>query len=334
MSEKPDPLWDPELPGDAELDRLSSLLGAYRHVPKASPAWPITRPSSAGRHKRRIALAAAAALAACVAGIGAWIPWRLQWDPNRQWAIETNTPALPPALHVGQTLATMAGQSATVRVARIGRMEVLPGTRVTLADTRAGHHRLALLEGRVRARVWAPPGHFGITAGTSETIDLGCEFEMHRNLQGKGSLHVLSGWVMHRVNGQETLVPEGSVLAFDEARSGIPLASGATAAFRKSVEQLDQAMSQGTRTPALEAAIADQATASDRFALLTLLTRYPALASGPLYPRLSAMFDEPAPDPGHRKAWLHGSVHAMNQWWERLPRPPKAWWLQWRDALG
>jgi hypothetical protein len=23
----------------------------------------------------------------------------------------------------------------------------------------------------------------------------------------------------------------------------------------------------------------------------------------------------------------------MNLWWEQIPRPPKAWWLNWRDAL-
>lgn len=33
MADKPDPLWDPDLPGDDELQRLTSLLGTYRHMP-------------------------------------------------------------------------------------------------------------------------------------------------------------------------------------------------------------------------------------------------------------------------------------------------------------
>lgn len=334
MVEKPDPLWDPDLPGDQALERLESMLGAYRHVPRSDVVWPNARRTAAGRRRHRVVLGAAAALAACVVGVAVWVPWRLQWSENRQWTVEASARATPESLGVGQTLTTSARQSATIRVARIGRMEVMPETRIRLSDTRAGRHRLELLEGRVRARIWAPPGYFGITTGASETVDLGCEFEMSRNPRGEGSLQVTSGWVMHSVNGQETLVPAGSNLRFDEARSGIPLADTATTGFRNAVESLDLAMSKGQRMPGLEADIAHAATPSDRFALLTLLTRYPTLASGPLYPRLATMFDEPALDPEHRKAWLHGSVHAMNRWWEQIPRPPKAWWLNWRDALG
>lgn len=330
--EPPDPLWDPDLPGDRELERLTSLLGAYRHVPRTGFTWADARASKPRRRGRR-GLLAAAALAACVAGVAAWVPWRLQWNESRHWTIEASA-GVPATLEVGQTLATSARQSATIQVARIGRMDVMPGTRIRLSDTRTGHHRLELIEGRVRARIWAPPGYFGIAAGASETIDLGCEFDMRRDSRGEGTIHVTSGWVMHRVNGQETLVPAGSVLAFDEARSGIPFATTATDEFRNAVAQLDRSMAAGTRAPGTEAAIARMATPSDRFALLTLLTRHPALASGPLYPELAAMFGEPAFDPEHRKAWVRGSVHAMNRWWERIPRPPKAWWLNWRDALG
>ncbi len=333
MTGKPDPLWDPDLPGDEALERLESLLGGYRHVPRPGLAWPVPRAFVHGRRRRRVLLATAAVLAACMVGVAAWVPWRLQWSESRQWAIEAGARPGPESLRAGSTLATSANQSATIRVARIGRMEVMPGTRIRLLDTRSGHHRLELLEGRVRARIWAPPGYFGIATGASETVDLGCEFEMSRDPQGKGTLHVTSGWVIHRVKGQETLVPAGTRLDFDEVRSGIPLATTASAGFRAAVERLDLAMSQGARAPDIEETVAREARASDRFTLLTLLTRYPALASGPLYPRLAAMFDE-APDARHREAWQHGSVHAMNLWWERIPRPPKAWWLNWRDAIG
>lgn len=333
MVDRPDPLWDPALPGDDELVRLEALLGRYRHVPAEGQAWALPPISRAPRW-RRPALAMAAVLVACAVGIAAWLPWRLQWSEHHDWAVETDAPALPRTLRVGQTLATSAGETATVQVARIGRMQVLPGTRVRLVDTRTGHHRLELLDGRVRARIWAPPGYFGIAAGDAETVDLGCAFEMQRNLQGEGDIRVLSGWVMHRVQGQETLVPAGSHLRFDASRSGIPLAETASVAFAAQVEQLDLAMAKGERVTGVEAQVAERATDDDRFTILTLLTRYPALASGPLYPRLAAMFGETVPDPAHRQAWQQGSVHAMNRWWEQVPRPPKAWWLNWRDALG
>lgn len=333
MNEKPDPLWDPDLPGDDTVERLAALLGAYRHVPRPGIAWPGTPAAIPRRRRRAAVIAAAAALAACVAGVAAWLPWRLQWSEHRQWPIQTTALPSPAALEVGRTLATSPKQSATVEVARIGRMEVMPGTRITLLDTRTGHHRLDLLEGRVRARIWAPPGYFAITAGASETIDLGCAFEMSRDRLGNGTLQVTSGWVMHRVHGQETLVPAGSSLEFSATRSGIPFAVTASSRFRAAVRRLDLAMSAGTPAPEMEKRVAEEATAADGFALLSLLTRYPALASGPLYPKLASLLGEPA-DAGHREAWSRGSVHAMNAWWARIPRPPKAWWLNWRDAVG
>lgn len=333
MSETPDPLWDPALPGDEALQRLTSLLGAYRYAPPSDHAWSIRPARIPCGRRRRMMLTGAAALVACVAGLAVWMPWRLQWQDGRQWVIDTAAASLPAALDVGDTLTTDASQAAMVKVARIGRMEVTPGTQVKLLDTRAGHHRLELVSGRVRARIWAPPGYFAIAAGASETVDLGCEFEMDRDLHGNGTIHVTSGWIMHRVKGQETLVPAGSSLAFNAERGGIPLATTASISFRQAVEQLDSALTQGMRPPDFEQQVADQATSLDRFALLSLLTRYPVLASGPVYPKLAALLGEPI-EAGHREAWSRGSVHAMNSWWERMPRPPKAWWLNWQDALG
>lgn len=333
MSKTPDPLWDPDLQGDEVLQRLTSALGTYRYAPRQGNAWSARPAAVPHRRRRRWVLAGAAALCACVMGLVVWMPWRLQWQDNRHWSIATHTVFSPAALDVGSTLTTEAGQAATVKVARIGRMEVLPRTRIRLLDTRTGHHRLELVSGRVRARIWAPPGYFAITAGASETIDLGCEFEMERDRQGNGSIHVTSGWIMHRVKGQETLVPAGSTMTFTAERGGVPFATTASAEFRATVQQLDRAMSQDMRLPDIEQLVANQAMASDSFALLSLLTRYPELASGPIYPKLAALLKQPV-DVGHRAAWSRGGVHAMNLWWEQMPRPPKAWWLNWQDAFG
>ncbi|PZR71168.1 MAG: hypothetical protein DI537_48380, partial [Stutzerimonas stutzeri] len=156
MSETPDPLWDPKLQGDETLQRLTSLLSTYRYVPRSNTAWP-TMPSTVPRKRmRRTAFAAAAAFAACMVGIAAWMPWRLQWQENRQWAVETQSLPRPVALGVGKTLATDSAQLARVKVARIGRMDVMPDTQIKLLGTRAGHHRIELVAGRVRARIWAP----------------------------------------------------------------------------------------------------------------------------------------------------------------------------------
>ena len=333
MTDTPDPLWDPALEGDAGLRRLTATLAAFRHVP--DPDFPPRARRPVPRRPRyRWPLASAAAVAACAIGLSLWLPWRLHWDQGARWTVVAEADAAPAALEVGTTWATSPRQTATIQVARIGSMQVLPGTTVRLRDTRTGHHRLELVEGRVRARIWAPPGYFGIAAGASETLDLGCEFEMSRDAQGTGSIQVTSGWVMHRVGRRETLVPAGSTLAFDDVRSGVPLAATASAGFRDAVDRLDLAMSAGRHAPDLERAAAAAATAADRFSLLALLTRYPELASGPLYPRLATLLGEPGDDPEHRRAWQAGSVQAMEAWWAKIPRPPKAWWLNWKDAFG
>lgn len=333
MDEKPDPLWDPDLPGDAVLKQLESALGSLRHAPGTDIAWPRV-PETVQVRRRYLAIRAIAAVfAICVIGAASWLPWRLMWADGKPWQIEGSSGAAGKLLTVGQIVETPAAQSMQIRIARIGNMELMPGSRIQLLETRKGHHRIELLDGRLHARVWAPPGYFGISSGSSETIDLGCEFDMSRSATGEGSISVTSGWVMHRVNGQETLVPEGFTLAFNAMRSGIPMSDLTNADVRAAINQLDLELSQGKRDTGIEFSLASMATRSDRFALLTLLTRYPALASGPLYPALAGMFDTAAVDPNHRKAWMNGSVHAKNVWWEKVPRPPKAWWLNWKDAL-
>ncbi|WP_454258933.1 hypothetical protein [Pseudoxanthomonas mexicana] len=194
-------------------------------------------------------------------------------------------------------------------MARIGRMEVLPRTRIRLLDTRTGHHRLELVSGRVRARIWAPPGYFAITAGASETIDLGCEFEMERDRQGNGSIHVTSGWIMHRVKGQETLVPAGSTMAFTAERGESPLQPLRAPSSALPCSNSTRAMSQDMRLPDIEQLVAKpKAMAS---------TASPSAQPADALPRSSLQgrsirnwprFSEQPVDVGHRAAWSRGGV--------------------------
>jgi hypothetical protein len=70
----------------------------------------------------------------------------------------------------------------------------------------------------------------------------------------------------------------------------------------------------------------------DAYALLAVLTRYPRLAEGPVYNRYAELFAIPI-DAHHRNAFSRGSVHAINAWWNMLPRQPKQWWREWRDLF-
>lgn len=330
MADDHDPLWDPTQVADDDLRRIAALLSSYRHVPTA----PRIRGASAVRSRplRAVLLASAAALGACIVGGTLWLSWRLHWPEGLAWRIEHPAAPATAPLQVGQSLTTQAGTT-RVRVARIGRVDLAPHTRIVLRTTAAGHHRIVLDRGEIHARIWAPAGAFGVEAGQGEAIDLGCDYVMRRDRAGHGAITVRSGWVMHRIHQQETLVPAGSTVRFDPMRAGIPLDAQASPAFAEAVTRLDAALAAGRTSPALESAVAARASSTDAFALLSLLTRYPALAGGPLYPALAGRLGMPADDAGHRAAWRGGSLHAMNLWWEQIPRPPKAWWLNWRDAF-
>lgn len=332
MSTPRDPLWSPDQPGDADLARLEQLLGRYRHLPTEVP---MLAPSAAPRRRpwRRSLALAGGSVAAAVLAVAVWLPWRLHWTTDAPWPVTADAAALWPALAVGDTLQTFAGQHARVAIARIGTLEVSPETRLSLIETRSGHHRIALASGHVHARVWAPPGAFGVLDGGAEVIDLGCVFDLWKHADGSGRLAVDSGWVMHSEGGRETLVPAGYALDFSPDQVGLPLRPAAPTAFADAVTALDRALHVGHRDTAAETRIADLAAPDDAFTLLSLLTRYPTLADGPLYPRLAETIGATPLDARHREAWISGSVHAINAWWDRMPRPPKQWWRNWRDVV-
>lgn len=332
MSTPRDPLWSPDQPGDADLARLERLLGRYRHVPSEVPAPALSTAPPRRRLIRALAIAGGGIAAAALA-VAVWLPWRLYWSADAPWPVTAEAAALPPALAVGDTLQTGAGQHARVAIARIGALEVSPETRLSLVETRSGRHRVALETGHVHARVWAPPGAFGVLDGGAEVIDLGCVFDLWKRADGSGRLAVGSGWVMHSEGGRETLVPAGYALDFGPDHVGLPLRPAAPAAFAEAVVALDHTLQAGRRDATAETRIADLAAPDDAFTLLSLLTRYPILAEGPLYPRLAETIGATPLDARHRQAWAGGSVHAINAWWDRMPRPPKQWWRNWRDVV-
>lgn len=328
MSAHDEPLWTAVAHGDAELERLETLLSRYRHVPLATARW--TRVDVPSR-TWRAPCAAAVAMLCAVLGLAGWFGWRLQWNQGAPWAFADELRD-GTELPVGGILETRVGERARLAVARIGAIDVSPRTRLSLLATRSGGHRVALESGHIHARIWAPPMWFAVSVEGAEIVDLGCEFDLWVDRAGKGRATVQGGWIMHARADQETLVPAGYTLRFDTDRAEIPLRNDADAGFGAAVRQLDLALVAGAVDPSAEAAIALQATPQDVFTLLTLLTRHPTLAQGALYPKVADMLGAPRGDGRHRQAWIRGNADAINEWWDRAPRPPKQWWRNWRDA--
>lgn len=334
MSDDHDPLWNPRHEGsDPLLRALRTHLAPLSLEARGCAQW---QPPRAPRRRRR-RIIAVLAVAACLLAVVVAYHHRLQWDVGAAWTVRQV--AIAPrdsALAQGQRIATDPTGPAMIDVARIGRIELSPDSAMTLVETRARHHRVALEYGHLRARIWAPPGDFGLSDAGTEIIDLGCDFDVWKSIDGSGRLFVRSGWIAWRSGAHERLVPEGFGLSFAAGRTTTPLRADAPHALVDAIEAIDAALAtDATPSVDLEArarVLADAASDADAITLLSLLTEQPSLASGPLYDRLARAWGI-TPDAIHRRAWIVGDRAAIDVWWAKLPRPPKRWWLHWRDAL-
>lgn len=337
MSEDKDPLWNPDAAPDYELARIQRLLAPYGararglEMPQVMPA----------RRRRARALPWAMAAALALAMLGAGYQYRLAWTPGESWVAvrhESSTGNEETQLSPGQSMETKVDESATISVARIGTIKLSPNSRLRLDETEAGNHRVALEQGHMRARIWAPPGYFGVRAASAEIVDLGCDFDLWKRPDGSGRVFVRSGWVSYRVGNDDILVPEHYGLNFSDTHAQTPTRADAPIVFTKAIIELEHVLAtEGSSSAAAQvaaAAVAHAARDVDSFSLLSLLSRWPALANTALYPRLGAALGVDAVDPSHRLAWEAGDQAAIDAWWKKMPSQPKQWWGNWTDLFG
>jgi len=273
--------------------------------------------------------------------LGAGYQYRLAWAPGDTWSVvrhEGRGEKQRSQLRPGRALETASNETAKIAVARIGNIALSPDSTLRLVETEKGKHRVALEQGHLRARIWAPPGYFGVRAGSAEVVDLGCDFDLWKHHDGSGRVFVRSGWVSYRVGTEDILVPEGYALSFSDGMAQTPLRPDAPEAFASAVRELERATGSGdAEGKAVELAaqrVASTARDRDAFTLLSLLSRQPRLARTALYPRLGTALGVQGDSTDHRRAWEVGDREAIDAWWDTLPRQPKQWWANWRDVLG
>jgi hypothetical protein len=270
------------------------------------------------------------ALAACLPLLLIGALWlRLSWSPQRAWTWQPQGTSLRHELAVGQSLQSRL-EELQLQVARIGAVELHADSQVTLVHTSTGKHRLRLDQGQITAKIWAPPGHFGVLLGDTEVIDLGCEFDLEK-LPAGGRVKVRSGWVEVRGVQQEWLVPEGLEMRFEGEHAYIPVRSDANELLRDAFAHLSLALQhEGLPSAEIEAVLA-LVEQRDAMSLLLALTSYHKLAASPWFERTAQALDVQWQE-SHRAAWLRADQAVINGWWQQVPRPPKQWWRYWRDA--
>jgi FecR protein len=320
-----DYLWNRSGPPDPEVERLEQLLGRYKHE----------APLRVAVHRRRWPwLAVAAALMIVI--LGSTLAYRFYWRPGAPWEIETvdGTPtvnghivARHDRLGVGDTLVTDSRSRVTVRVARLGELEITPGSEVELVTTSRGRHRIALRRGTINARIWAPPFTFAVNTPAGLASDIGCAFTLNY-ANDQGLLRVTSGWVDFDGDTRSSLVPEGAMSELRRTLGpGTPYWHDAPDALREALREFDT-----TGGDAALARVLAAARPRDAMTLEHMLERARREHRGPLFDRLAQF--APPPRGVTREGVVEGNDSMIYAWREALGLGGvKKWWLQWRDAL-
>jgi hypothetical protein len=326
-----DYLWDKTGQPDGEIAELERLLGQFA-APPADPAW---RPLIERRPTRLTLsyLAAAATLVlACAAALGrgpgpagSWPVVRLAGSPTAGAETIGDAARLP----VGEWLETDAASRASLAVSTIGRLDVDPGTRLRIVETREGAHRLALAHGRVHALIWAPPGQFVVDTPSSRAVDLGCIYTLDVKPDGSGSLEVSAGWVAFEHQGRESFIPAG---ARCETRPrvgpGTPYMTDAPAPLVAALSALDfGSLRDDARRDAL-GRVTESARPEDAVTLWHLLGSGAPGERDLVFDALSRLAAPPAAVT--REGIRAGDRAMRDAWWNALDLGDAGTWREWK----
>jgi len=243
-------------------------------------------------------------------------------------------------LGIGEWLETDANSRAQIKVADIGQVEIDPGTRIRLVETRLTEHRLELARGRMHATIFAPPRLFFVDTPSAVAADLGCAYTLEVDDQGRSLLHVTSGWVAFETKDRESMVPAGAACSTQPgAGPGTPYFEDASELFLDALSKFDFS---GGGADAVQIVLAE-ARARDTLTLWHLLARVEGDERSRVYERLAALARPPASvtregimllDP----AMLYEWKAQMEPTWltESMPEVRRTWRKLWsdRDAPG
>ncbi len=340
--ENRDYLWDGSGMPDPEVVRLESLLGRYR---LAQPLREIPEVASLGQRLWRMRALQVAALAGAVAAVlvvlTPWL-WPRIAQPGPTWSVKAleGDPQIngtsirgDARLAAGNLLQTDSASRAEVQIGLIGRIEVLPGTRLRMVETRRGRHRMALERGKIAARTWAPPFTFVVDTPSATAYDLGCAFTLEAEESGVGLLRVTSGWVQIEFDDAQSLIPAGAASAIRPgARPGTPYFEDASSAFRQALLDLDFARQEPAVRAASLRTLLFEARRRDVYTLIVLLKDLPIEERARVFNRAEALL--PLPAGTTRAGILQGNEQMHDAWVHQLGLGnAKRWWVYWKDIL-
>jgi len=195
----------------------------------------------------------------------------------------------------------------TLPIGNIGSVDLEPNTRLRVLIDRADQHRLTLAHGTIHAKITAPPRLFFVETKSGTAIDLGCEYDLHVDDQGSGTLRVTKGWVSFAGMELESVVPAGAQCRIHAGRGpGLTYFEDASPEFASAAE------SENIDSMLASARIRDTLT------LWHLLSRAPMADRPRIYDRITAL--TPLPPTISRQGVLALDPQTMN-----LLRDELAW---------
>jgi translation initiation factor IF-1 len=349
-----DYLWDGSGKPDAEVQRLETVLGRFRHD-RPAPQF-LERPGFFDRLRLWFALPQLAAVAATILLVaGTWVVVHRS-KPSAQLTTKTSVTRTSEAvapnaawevsrlkgtaklglgnlgktgrLALGEWLETDSTSRVRIDVDAIGQVEVEPNTRVRLVETRSDQHRLALARGTIRARIWAPPGDFVVDTPSAVTVDLGCAYTLHVDDMGAGLVRVTMGWVGFEYGGRESFIPAGAMCPTRPGVGpGTPYFRGTSEKFQAALAKLDfEKATPEARATALDVVL-HASRKRDALTLWHLLSRVNDTERRHVYDRLAALV--PPPKGVTREGVLRLEKPMLDLWWNQLGLGDTSWWRMW-----
>jgi len=321
LIEAPDSLWD----------GLESALDRAGRTPQTLPRRRIL----SIRVQPRLALVSLALVALVIGFAALWLrnnpkPIGLSWDVARLDGAPRIGSALvgdQAKLGVGQWLETDTNSRAQISVSDIGLVQIDPNTRVRLVETKPTEHRLELAQGRLSARISAPPKLFFVNTPSGVAEDLGCAYTLEVDKAGNSLLRVTTGWVSLQLKDRESVVPAGAACATRPGTGpGTPYFEDASETFRAALYKVDSDhdSSGQTNTTSLKLLLSN-ARVRDTLTLWNLLPRVAGEDRALVYNRLAALV--PPPSGVTREGVMKLDQQMLDAWKERLE-------YRWSDRLS
>jgi len=337
--QRQDYLWDGTGEPDPETARLEQALSQFR---SKRPLRPLPERKRAGWRLTIAVLAPVAAVAAMLLMViyqpdavrrllqprGDWQVVAIAGSPRVEGAAESR------ALGPGQVLTTDGSSQAEIRVGRMGRVQVMPNSRVRLTETRDGRHRISLEQGGITVRMWAPPFDFVVDTASASAYDIGCAYTMHVDKRGAGSLSVTSGWVEVELDYAQVMVPAGATTELLPSYAPMtPYFDDAEPALKDALRRLEfGAGDPVSRAAALQDLLVAARHRHDAYTLILLMRKLDRQERALVLDRAAELL--PLPPGVTRQGILDNDQLMSSLWAQRLGLgEAKRWWVNWRDMF-